>query len=223
MGRPGVSGAGKIAKGARRRMPRSPWAGSRRAPTPALMTICVALAAALLLPAVASASGRIRDAIYCERGNVHCQDVFGNDTSIVPAPRGYDYALGCRWVDEGYSQSLGVDKHFCYAAPPPLPTLTRAGALHYAIAALRRRFKSAFYRDGFVGTCKQRISRTRRRCQVGWYQGDFSFGGHAVIWYSVSAGAVWWNYAYNIKRIDTYCLQVMHGSLSTCTRRYVVH
>ena len=56
-----------------------------------------------------------------------------------------------------------------------------------------------------------------------WYQGDFSFGGQVVIWTSVSRGAVWWNYAYNIKRIDTYCYQVMHRSLSACTRRYVVH
>src|SRR5437588_7548627 len=136
-------------------MARSLWTGSGHTPTLAFVTICLALAAALLRPAFASANGPIRDAIYCERGNVHCQDVFGNDTSIVPAPRGYDYALGCRWVDEGYSQSLGVDKHFCYAAPPPapaVPTLTRVAALHYAIAALQRRFKSAFYRDGFGGT-----------------------------------------------------------------------
>jgi hypothetical protein len=106
-------------------------------------------------------------------------------------------------------------------SPTRLPKVTQA-ARHYSIVALRRRFKGEFYLGGFRSTCARRISRTRARCSVAWFQGDWVFSGHTEIWYSRRAQGVEWNYSYTIREVDTYCYQVQHRPLSRCSRHYHV-
>lgn len=103
-----------------------------------------------------------------------------------------------------------------------LPTLTRADARDYSVTALRRYFQGDFYLGGFNANCSDRISRVRVRCGVAWYNGDFGFHGRTVIWYSLQPDGVHWNYAFDITRLDTYCLQVQRRPASHCIKRYHV-
>jgi hypothetical protein len=103
-----------------------------------------------------------------------------------------------------------------------LPKVTEQAARHYSIVALRRRFKADFSLGGFNSTCRRRISRTRVRCSVSWFQGDAVFNGHTEIWYSRHGQEVEWNYLYTITDVDTYCSQVQHRPLSRCSRHYHV-
>jgi hypothetical protein len=103
-----------------------------------------------------------------------------------------------------------------------LPQITGQAAHRYSVVALRRRFGGMFYLGGSRIICNKRISRTRIRCSVSWYQGDFLFGGRSDIWYSWSGAQVAWNYAYDITRVDDYCHSVQHRPLAKCSRHYHV-
>lgn len=107
-------------------------------------------------------------------------------------------------------------------APPQLPRLTQQAAQHYSIVALQRRFKGQFYLGGSRITYDRRLSNTKVREKVAWFQGDFFFNGHATIWYSQIGQNMWWNYSYNITQVDDYCYSVEHHSLKSCSRTYVV-
>jgi hypothetical protein len=107
-------------------------------------------------------------------------------------------------------------------AAKPLPTLSAKTARYYSKVALRRNFKGGFYAGGFRADGCQRRSRVRVRCRVGWFQGDFTYDGHTVIWYTADETGVMWNYAYTITRVDTYCLQVLMKPIATCTKTYGV-
>lgn len=110
-----------------------------------------------------------------------------------------------------------------HASTAKLPQMTGQAARHYSIVALQRRFKQDFYLGGFRSRCDKRISRTRVRCSVSWFQGDWLFSGHTTIWYSFDKQArVWWNYSYDITRVDDYCYRVQRRSLKRCSRHYHV-
>jgi hypothetical protein len=136
--------------------------------------------------------------------------------------RGSDFVTG-RCSDGARFVSFASYNHWFLHDQQGLPELTSHDALNYAITALRRGFKGEFYLGGFSGNCAHRESRTRRSCTVSWYQGDLSFEGRAEIWYRLAHGSATWNYSYDIARLDTYCSQVMHRSMASCTRRFVVH
>ncbi len=55
-------------------------------------------------------------AVYCDQSDQNCSVVSGPGTgNRLSAPAvGYDATRGCTWVNEGYSASLGVTKHFCW-------------------------------------------------------------------------------------------------------------
>lgn len=95
--------------------------------------------------------------------------------------------------------------------------MTSAAARHYSKAALRENFK-LFYGASFRHHCT--VTRAHGRCAVSWFDGDFSFYGHTRIWYTRESGRLYWNYAYTITRVNTYCSQVQHRK--HCTRTYRV-
>ena len=104
-----------------------------------------------------------------------------------------------------------------------LPTLTAKEARFYSKVALRRNFSGMFYAGSFRASNCSRRSRVRVRCQVGWFQGDYSFSGSAVIWLTPGRdGTTDWNYAYTVLRLDTYCFQVLKKSEPSCTKTYRV-
>lgn len=105
---------------------------------------------------------------------------------------------------------------------PQLPQMTGQAARHYSIVALQHRFKGLFYLGGFKSKCNKRISRTRVRCSVSWYQGDWQFSGRTDAWYSWHGKQVAWNYSYDITRVDDYCHSVEHHSLKRCSKHYHV-
>ena len=108
-------------------------------------------------------------------------------------------------------------------APPKLPKLTAQAAQHWSAVALKRNFKGLFYLGGFRVTHSQRISRTKIRDSVAWYQGDYLFNGKTTIWYSFDTqGRTAWNYSYDITRVDDYCHSVQHRPLSKCSKHYHV-
>jgi hypothetical protein len=107
-------------------------------------------------------------------------------------------------------------------AAEPLPTLRAKTARYYSKVALRRNFEGAFYAGGFRADACQRRSRVRVRCRVGWFNGDFEYFGHTVIWFTADQAGTVWNYAYGITRLDTYCLQVLKKPRASCTKTYRV-
>lgn len=105
---------------------------------------------------------------------------------------------------------------------PQLPKLTAPDARHYSTVALQRGFNGQFYLGGSSIKCRQRISRTKIRCSVSWFQGDFLFNGHTTIWYLWHGSKPYWNYSYTITRVDDYCNRVQHRPLSKCSRHFHV-
>lgn len=118
---------------------------------------------------------------------------------------------------------VGVAPTSAAVAAERLPTLTSKQARFYSKVALQRNFEGMFYAGGFkVRDCTRR-SRVRVRCQVGWFQGDYSFFGNTVIWLTAARdGTIHWNYAYGVSRLDTYCFQVLKKSEASCTKTYRV-
>jgi hypothetical protein len=103
-----------------------------------------------------------------------------------------------------------------------IPRVTEPAARHYSIIALQRGFEGGFYLGGFKSNCTGRISRTRVRCSVSWFQGDTVFSGHTEIWYLRRAQEIEWSDSYTITQLDTYCYQVQHRPLARCSHRYHV-
>jgi hypothetical protein len=97
-------------------------------------------------------------------------------------------------------------------ARPVLPRLATAEAARFMRNALFRHPGLAF-EAGYARKvkCNQRVSRIRVRCKMSWYVGDLSFEGKGAIWLSFSGGVATWNYAYRVRRRNTYC-QVTGGS-----------
>jgi hypothetical protein len=142
-------------------------------------------------------------------------------------PCGYEIGGGdC--IREGHvtAPGYGVPEVFGRAhvatATRQLPQITAQAAHRYSVAALQRRFGGMFYLGGSRIICNKRISPTRIRCSVSWYQGDFLFGGRIAIWYSRSGAQIVWNYAYDITRVDDYCHSVQHRPLARCSKHYHV-
>lgn len=92
-------------------------------------------------------------------------------------------------------------------------------AKYYAKQTLQWRFGSAF-RHGYGKriSCRTRLSRTKRRCNVRWVIGDLSYRGRVSPYYS-NRGPDSWYANYNVLRINEYCLET-GGSRDRCTRRY---
>ena len=90
--------------------------------------------------------------------------------------------------------------------------------------ALGREFGGNWTYGVFKRTeCRKRISRNRVRCtRISWAVGDLVFSGSGTVWYTRADGAVWWNYAYRIKRVNEYCVFVYDQPLRKCSKTFVV-
>ena len=105
------------------------------------------------------------------------------------------------------------------------PKLSMPAAKVYVGKALKKR-DNLHYRQGDakrIGGCK-RINSTRVRCKkVSWFVGSWdAYSGWVTIWYSMRGDRLWWNYGYQIKKLDMECWIVEENPKSSCTKTFRV-
>lgn len=98
--------------------------------------------------------------------------------------------------------------------------LGKAEAAYYMKIALKRQFGGTFT-AGHSKTvkCRHRIRPGAILCRtIEWATGDLGFKGWGKIWITYRQGRPFWNYGYNLKRVDWYCIDT---GQSGCIKRIV--
>lgn len=99
------------------------------------------------------------------------------------------------------------------------PYLSPSMAKRFMRQELTVEFDSFRYADPVINRCDRR-SRSRMRCNVGWWIGDSSFRGRITIWLYRARGGVYYDRAYRIVHTDDYCKFVTFGA--NCSTVYRV-
>lgn len=113
---------------------------------------------------------------------------------------------------------------FAPNAAAALPSLSRPDAERYAAQAVVQPISFWAPMEWTFSTirCRQRINDHHLRCAASLGIGDTEAYGRVRIWYTSRRGELWWDYAYRLTVLDTYCRIVQRRPFRRCSKVRVV-